>query len=289
MHLDRRRTEAILNEQKGPLRNVEEFAAGILRVIDTEMEKAIRVISVERGHDPREFTLVAFGGGGPLHACSLARALRMSRVLVPVMPGALSAVGILFSDTVRDFSRTVMLPGDAVESCGEIYEELERRGTAELAEEGLDGIARRSMDVRYRGQGYELNVPYDAESPTRGVEAFHQAHQQRYGFYDVERAVEIVNIRLRMISAGQRSVPPRRAPISGDGGAACYAERDVFFDGDFVRSRFYSRDALVAGDAVHGPAMITEYTSATALPPRCRAEVDDLGNLVIDVPEEVRA
>jgi N-methylhydantoinase A len=289
MHLDRRRTEAILNEQKGPLRNAVEFAAGILRVIDTEMEKAIRVISVERGHDPREFTLMAFGGGGPLHACSLARALRMSRVLVPVMPGALSAVGILFADTVRDFSRTVMLPGDAVESCGEFYEELERRGTAELAEEGLDGIARRSMDVRYRGQGYELNVPYDPESPTRGVEAFHQAHQQRYGFCDVERAVEIVNIRLRMISPGQRSMPARQAPISGDGSAACYAERDVFFDGDFVRSRFYSRDALVPGDAVHGPAMITEYTSATALPPRCRAEVDDLGNLVIDVAEEVRA
>jgi N-methylhydantoinase A len=288
MHLDRRRTEAILNEQKGPLRNAVEFAAGILRVIDTEMEKAIRVISVERGHDPREFTLMAFGGGGPLHACSLARALRMSRVLVPVMPGALSAVGILFADTVRDFSRTVMLPGDAVESCGEIYEELERRGTAELAEEGLDGIAHRSMDVRYRGQGYELNVPYDPDSPTRGVEAFHQAHQQRYGFCNVKRAVEIVNIRLRMISPGQRSMPARQAPISGDGSAACYAERDVFFDGDFVRSRFYSRDALVPGDAVHGPAMITEYTSATALPPRCRAEVDDLGNLVIDVAEEVR-
>jgi N-methylhydantoinase A len=88
-----------------------------------------------------------------------------------------------------------------------------------------------------------------------------------------------------MISAGQRSMPVQRSPIIGDGAAACYAERDVFFDGDFVRSRFYSRDALVPGDAVRGPAMITEYTSATALPPCCRAEVDDLGNLVIDVAE----
>jgi N-methylhydantoinase A len=289
MHLDRRRTEAILKQQKGPLRNAEEFATGILRVIDTEMERAIRVISVERGHDPREFTLVAFGGGGPLHACSIARALRMSRVLVPAMPGALSAVGILFADTVRDFSRTVMLPSDAMEHCDDIYEELERSGAREFAEEGLDGIVHRSMDVRYRGQGYELNVPYHPDSPTRGVEAFHPAHQQRYGFCDVERAVEIVNVRLRMISAGERSMPVRRSKMIGDSGEACYAERDVFFDGDFVRSRFYSRDALVPGDAVHGPAMITEYTSATALPPRCRAEVDELGNLVIEVAEEVLA
>jgi N-methylhydantoinase A len=289
MHLDRRRTEAVLDEQKGSLGTAQEFAAGIVRVVDTEMEKAIRVISVERGHDPREFTLVAFGGGGPLHACSLARALRISRVLVPAMPGALSAVGILFADTVRDFSRTVMLPGDALESFAEIYVELERSGTSDFAEEGLDGIAHRSMDVRYRGQGYELNVPYDPHSPTRSVEAFHRAHQQRYGFCDVERPVEIVNIRLRMIAAGEQYMPARRAPVVGGGAAACYAERDVFFDSGFVRSRFYSRDALVPGDAVQGPAMITEYTSATALPPGCRAAVDDLGNLVIDVAEEVRA
>jgi N-methylhydantoinase A len=289
MHLDRRRTEELLNKQKGSLGTPQEFAAGILRVIDTEMEKAIRVISVERGHDPCEFTLVAFGGGGPLHACSLARALRISRVLVPVMPGALSAVGILLADTVRDFSRTVMVPGDAVEGWGEVFVELERSATAEFAEEGLDGIAHRSMDVRYRGQGYELNVPYDPHSPTRGVEAFHRAHQQRYGFCDVDRPVEIVNIRLRMIAAGERYVPAQRTPVGGDGNAACYAEREVFFDDGFVQSRFYRRDALVPGDAVHGPAMITEYTSATALPPGCRAEVDGLGNLLIDVAEEARA
>lgn len=289
IHLDRERAMKMLHAQKGSLATAEEFAAGILRVIDTEMEKAIRVISVERGHDPREFTLVAFGGGGPLHACSLARALRISRVLVPAMPGALSAVGILLADMVRDFSRTVMLPGDTVERCGQIFVELERNGKAEFAEEGLDGIADRSMDVRYRGQGYDLNVPYDAHSPTRGLDAFHRAHQQRYGFCDVERPLEIVNLRLRMISAGERYRPAQRALVDGDGGAARYAERDVFFDPGFVRSCFYRRDALMSGDTVHGPAMITEYTSATALPPGCRAKVDGLGNLVIDIVEGARA
>jgi N-methylhydantoinase A len=289
VHLDRERAATMLDGQKGLLATVEEFAAGIVRVIDTEMEKAIRVISVGLGHDPREFTLVAFGGGGPLHACSLARALGISRVLVPALPGALSAVGILFADTVRDYSRTVMLPGEAVESSGKIYVELERRGSAEFAEEGLTGIGQRSMDVRYRGQGYELNVPYDGHSPTRGLETFHRAHQQRYGFCDVARQVEIVNLRLRMIATGERAMPRQSEPVTRDGSAACYAERGVFFDGGFVRSRFYRREALLPGDAVVGPAMITEYTSATALPPGCRAEVDDLGNLRIDVTKEIDA
>ena len=139
--------------------------------------------------------------------------------------------------------------------------------------------------VRYRGQGYELNVPYHPDSSMSSVEAFHRAHQQRYGFSDVERPVEIVNLRLQMIAAGERYVPARRTPLRGDGRAACYAERDVFFDGHFIQARFYKRDALVPGDAVLGPAMITEYTSATALPPGCRAEVDDTSNLVIDVAE----
>jgi N-methylhydantoinase A len=288
VQLDRKRTEEILHDRKGSLRTAEDLAAGILRVIETEMEKAIRVISVERGHDPREFTLVAFGGGGPLHACSLARALRIARVLVPAMPGALSAVGILLADTVRDTSRTVMLRGDGVESLGAIYAELEQRGIAEFAEEGLQGVAHRSIDVRYRGQGYELNVPYDAHSPMLGIEAFHRLHQQRYGFCDTQRLVEIVNVRLRMIAAGEPYIPIERKTVLGDGSAACYAEREIFFDGRFVRSRLYRREGLRPGDTFHGPAMITEYTSATVLPPGCSTEVDGFGNLVIAVAEEVR-
>src|ERR1700722_14514759 len=211
VRLDRQRTEQIMLEQKGSLTTAEEFAAGILRVVETRMEKAIRVISVERGHDPRQFTLVAFGGGGPLHACSLARALRIPRVLVPAMPGALSAVGILLADAVRDYSRTVMLPGDAMEGIGDSFTELEQ------------GVALRTVDVRYRRQGYELNVPYDTQAPASAVEAFHQQHQQRYGFCDVKRSVEIVNLRLRMIAAGDPYSPAHWESVPGDGNAACYA------------------------------------------------------------------
>src|ERR1700678_2760675 len=141
VQLDQPRTAHIMRENKGPLASAEDFASGILRVVETQMEKAIRVISVERGHDPRQFTLVAFGGGGPLHACSLGRALRMPKVLVPAMPGALSAVGILLADAVRDYSRTVMLSGDASESIGKSFAELEQRGIAEFTAERLQGVA----------------------------------------------------------------------------------------------------------------------------------------------------
>jgi N-methylhydantoinase A len=287
VRLDRQRTEQIMHEQKGSLATIEEFAAGILRVVETQMEKAIRVISVERGHDPRQFTLVAFGGGGPLHACSLARALRIPRVLIPAMPGALSAVGILLADTVRDYSRTVMLPGGAMESIGDSFTELEKRGVEEFAAEGLQGVALRTVDVRYRRQGYELNVPYDTQAPASAVEAFHRQHQQRYGFCDVKRSVEIVNLRLRMITAGEPYSPAQGEPVLGHGNEARYAVRDVYFDGKFVPSRLYRREQLKPGDRIQGPAMITEYTSATVLPPDCCAQVDGLGNLVITFNEEI--
>jgi N-methylhydantoinase A len=286
VQLDGKRTRRLMREQMGGLETVEEFAAGIVRVVETQMEKAIRVISVERGHDPRDFTLVAFGGGGPLHACSLARALRIPSVLVPALPGALSAVGILLADTVRDISRTVMLPGEAMGSVGEIFGELEKQGAAEFAAEGLKGVVERSLDLRYRGQGYELNVRYDPQAPERSIEAFHELHRQRYGFADEARPVEIVNLRVRMIAASELYEPERRTVVAGDGSVACYAERDVWFEGGFRQTRFYNRELLRPGDAFAGPAMITEYTAATLVPPECAARVDGLGNLVIDVRED---
>lgn len=289
VELDLARTEQRMNELKGALATIEEFAAGILRVVETQMEKAIRVISVERGHDPRQFTLVAFGGGGPLHACSLARALRIPTVLVPAMPGALSAVGILLADAVRDYSRTVMLPGDAIHQLSSNFAEMEQRGVAEFAAEGLHGTPQRTLDVRYRRQGYELNVPFDERFPSRALAAFHQLHRQRYGFCDAQKPVEIVNLRLRMVAAGEPYVPVQHEAVEGDGSAACYATRNIYFAGSYLPARLYRRDALVAGDAMDGPAMITEYTAATVLPPGSRARVDGFGNLVIDVGEEERA
>jgi N-methylhydantoinase A len=286
VELDRSRAERLLHEQKGPLATVEEFASGILRVVETRMESAIRVISIERGHDPREFALAAFGGGGPLHACALARALRIPTVLVPAMPGALSAVGILLADTVRDYSRTIMLPGEEIDALESIFAKMEDQGRAEAAAEGFEGVAHRTVDIRYLRQGYELNLPYESRSPADSIAAFHRLHQQLYGFSHPQKAVEIVNLRLRLTAAGEPWKPLRREIVPGDGHAALDAERPIVFDGEAFQSRIYRREALVPGDVLHGPAMITEYTSATLLPPDCRASVDGYGNLIISIPQE---
>lgn len=285
VRLDQERARRLMNEKKGPLKTAEDFAAGIVRVVETQMEKAIRVISVERGFDPREFTLVAFGGGGPLHACALARALRIPRVLVPALPGALSAVGILFADTVRDFSRTVMVAGEEIGNLECVFTELEEQAEREFAAEGLPGTAQRSLDLRYRRQGYELNVDFDVQAPAASLAVFHRLHRQRYGFAQEKMPVEIVNLRVRMVAPAERYAPERREMKAGDASAALAALRGIWFDGRFHESRVYRREAMVPGDAIAGPALITEYTSATALPPGCAATVDGFGNLAIAAGE----
>jgi N-methylhydantoinase A len=281
--LDLVRTRSRMDELKGSLASAEEFAAGILRVVETQMERAIRLISVERGHDPRRFTLVAFGGGGPLHACALARALRVPAVLIPAMPGALSAVGILLADAVRDYSRTVMLPGNALADLDERFAELEQRGRGELAD--ADAVVERSVDLRYSGQGYELNIPYAQDA----AENFHALHAQRYGFSDIARPLDIVNLRLRLRVPAEPYSPAVKPLQPGDGAAALREKRQVLFDSVSHATSIYSRDALVPGDSFSGPALITEYTSTTVLPPGCRLEVDGFGNLVIHIDQEVRA
>jgi N-methylhydantoinase A len=256
---------------------VEDFASGILQVIETSMAKAIRVISVERGYDPRDFTLVAFGGGGPVHACSLAHVLRVPRVLVPAMPGALSALGILLADTMREYSRTVMLPIDG--SFEGVFAELEGLGRDDFRAEGLTGQSFRSVDLRYRGQGYELNVPFEPEMAAQ----FHNLHQRRYGFANETRALEVVNVRVRMVSAAEAFEPVVQPLHQGDGSDALTGTRPVYFDGRFQETRVYDRELLRPGDTFAGPAIVSEYSSATVLPPGDVLRVDGLGNLVIEV------
>jgi N-methylhydantoinase A len=275
--LDMERTRHLMEKAKGPLGSVEEFAAGILRVIETEMAKAIRVISIERGFDPRDFTLVAFGGGGPVHACHLAHALRVPRVLVPALPGALSAVGILLADTMREYSRTVMLPVDA--EIEDVFTEMEALGVADFEREGIAGVSHRSCDLRYRGQGYELNVPFGPEM----AREFHELHRQRYGFASETRPLEIVNVRVRMVAPAPGFEQVREELREGDGSQAMTATRPVYFEGEAVETRVYERERLGPGDTFAGPAIVTEYSSATIVPPGDVLRVDELRNLVIEV------
>ncbi len=239
LKLDIARAHSVLEKHKGTLATVEQFAEGIIALANSHMIQALRRISVEQGHDPRDFTLVSFGGAGPLHACELAQALQIPRVLVPNFPGALSAYGILLSDITRDYSRTVMLkPEDPA-----ILEH-----------------APHWLDMRYKGQGYELRVPF-----TSGyVAAFHNLHKQRYGYSDPTREIEIVNVRWRDTEVTEKPALPRFPLRTGtpSGKAA-----RIYANGAWHSGYIYARETLQAGQTLNGPAVITEYSATTYLPP----------------------
>ena len=189
----------------------QQAALGILRVVNANMERAIRAISLERGYDPRSFTLVPFGGAGPVHGCELAQELGIPRVLIPARPGILSALGVAIADVVKDYSRTVMLRGADLdrERLEEEFHGMEGLARAELEQEGLPSdrmTARRFLDVRYVGQSFELNVDYPTSRGARTSEglaraisdSFYRAHLQRFGYADRAEPVEIVNLRLKL-------------------------------------------------------------------------------------------
>jgi N-methylhydantoinase A len=262
MHLDEARTREFMSHAMGKLADVETFAEGITRVVDANMVQALRKISVEQGHDPRDFILLSFGGAGPLHACALARALRIPKVLVPRMPGALSAYGILVSDIVRNVSRTVMLrPED--ERLAECFVTL--------------GEGEQSVDLRYAGQGYELNVPWVGDFVAR----FHDLHRQRYGYSDTQRPVEVVNARVRII-APTSPIEEQREPVRpGDGASAIIREKQIYCDGAWRAGKVYARDRLKPGDGFGGPAVVVEYSATTFLEPDAHVEIDEFHNMLI--------
>jgi N-methylhydantoinase A len=278
VRLDDERTRKYMEEARQSIGSVEKFAEGILLLSESTMEEALRVISVARGYDPRDFTLVAFGGAGPLHACSLARELQIPRVLVPQMPGALSAFGILLADATRDYSQTVMSRPEE-NLLNPKLAELADRGLRELRSEGLAGKVTRSADLRYVGQGYELNVPYDSEMVTN----FHRFHQSRYGYADQTRMVEVVNIRVRVTAKAERLHLPQAEARPGDGSHAILKTRRVRFDHQEFETCVYDRALLAAGDAFKGPAVIAEYSATTVVPPECEVRVDAFNNIVISV------
>jgi len=279
VRLDCDRARVYMERTRAGIASVEEFSGGIVLLAEAAMERAIRLISVERGYDPREFTLVAFGGAGPLHACALASALQMPRVLVPACPGALSALGILLADTVRDYSKTVMLKSDA--DLEPHFRELEGLAMAasQLREES--GSVVRSLDLRYAGQGYELNVPFVPEF----LQRFHQMHQKRYGYADDRKTVEIVNVRLRVAIPGEAVEFPTFSGGDGDAAQALIETRPMIFAGKNLSGRVYQRERLEPGDRLDGPAVVVEYSATTVLPPDWTALVDVYKNLVMEVKQ----
>jgi len=298
--LDLERTRRITHEwlkQQGSRLALEKFAAGVVRVVNATMEKAIRVVSIERGRDPRDFALVAFGGAGGLHACALAEALSIPHVIVPALPGALSALGILVSDVVKDYSRTVLwhvsnrLP---LTRLAQEFSALQEQAARDFHQEAWPGRVhyQRSVDIRYRGQGYELNLPF-----TKNLLAdFQQEHQRRYGYAHPAREVELVTLRLR---ATVKS-PPLKAKTAHVGnacvgtgtlarpgraklGSPSTPKAPVFFDGKKLRAAIYSRETLIPGKTYSGPAIVTEYSATTVIPTNKWFHLDRVGNLVIAI------
>jgi N-methylhydantoinase A len=266
------------------LRSVEQFAQGILAVVEATMEKAIRVISIERGRDTRDYTLVAFGGAGGLHACSLADTLGMPRVIIPKFPGALSALGILRADVVKDFSRTVLLPVESAASAARnlrrAFAQLDREGSRAMRNEGFSSRQlriERFLDMRYAGQAYELSVPAQGDF----VRAFHREHELRYGHANPAKAVEIVNVRSRLIGATPKLDWPHERPHRPECSKAIAIHREVVFRGRKQRTPIYLREKLRAGNSFRGPAIIAEYSGTTVLPPGWRCRMDGYENLVL--------
>ncbi len=261
----------------------EHAALGVIRVANANMEAALRVVSVERGQDPRLFSLVSFGGAGGLHVCDLAAALRVPRVVVPSSPGTLSALGVLLGDVVKDYSRTVMMKtsGLAMRTLERGFAELEREAVRDLKREGF-GKGRlklmRSVAMRYAGQSFEIDVPWSNRFDAK----FHDAHRERYGYADSSRAIEIVSLRLRAAGVTQKPRIKRQRQGKQNRAAASHTER-VYLSERAAPVSVYSRDELNAGTRLEGPAIITEYSSTTLIPRRFKVEVDPWLNLVIEV------
>jgi N-methylhydantoinase A len=288
--LDLERTRTLTKtwlKKNSPSLSLEKFAEGVIRVVNATMEKAIRVVSIERGRDPRHFALVAFGGAGGLHACALAEALSIPRVIIPALPGALSALGILASDVVKDYSRTILwrVAGEMPRAkLDREFATLEKTARNDFAAEDWPGKPnlRRTVDVRYQGQGYELNLPFTKSL----LRDFEEEHRRRYGYTHLNRAIELVTLRLRATlksntarAGADAFVRPGRAKL----GEISTPEVPVIFASKKLSTKLYARTDLRPGKKYSGPAIITEYSATTVVPPRKHFCVDKAENLIISM------
>lgn len=264
----------------------EDAAAGIVEVANAQMGRALRRVSIERGHDPRRFCLVAFGGSGPLHACELALQTGIPHVLIPRYPGILSALGMLMADLRKEYSRTVMRPLEGVlPALAPVWEELETRAREEMLAEGAVPESTDLslwLDMRYRGQSYELSIPFSRAEPDEGAlhRAFDEAHRHRYGAASPEARCEVVNVRLRAVGRTVQPELPFRAPDPGRPAPVPAAMGEVYLSGQRRPCPIFERESLHPGHAIAGPAVITQEDATTWLPPAWTAKVDGWYNLV---------
>lgn len=291
--VDRNRVRKVFEERVAdPLgMTVSQVAQGIIEVANANMERALRVVSVERGHDPREFALIAFGGAGPLHACSLAANLDIPEVLVPRLAGVLSAVGLLVSDVVYDFSISRVRPWRDVKPAdlAEQFGTFRDRGEKRLTDEGIptsDRRFERALDVRYAGQSFDLSIPVPS-TPSKAVledvaDRFHERHEQRYGHASPGEPIELVTVRLRARGLIEEpNLVPTDAGTTIDD--AIVEERSVGFEGSQYETTVYDGTTLPIEAELSGPAIIEGAENTLVVQPDQQATIDGDGNAVVDV------
>ncbi len=272
---------------------VTEAAEGIIRVVNSSMVRGIRFVSVERGHDPREFGLVCFGGNGPVHAAELAGELRIPRVIIPFAPGINCAYGLLMADFRYDYARTYLRKLSEVDIKGinALFTNLERDARSRMKKDGIPDekiIESRTMDLRYIGQGYELEVPLAPETITKKLLSasemlFHKQHKKNYGFCNSDEPLEIVNIRISCLGLLSRPKLLKSAIDEENPLSALKGKRNVFYKGKFHRTAVYNRDGLTPGMVIPGPAVIEQKDSTTVLFPGNICHVDAYRNIIIDM------
>ncbi|ATW24967.1 hydantoinase/oxoprolinase family protein [Candidatus Formimonas warabiya] len=267
-----------------------EAAAGIIKVVNANMVRGIRVVSVEKGYDPREFSLVAFGGAGPVHGVEMAEELGMPEVIVPKNPGINSALGMLVADVRHDYVRTHVKSMAEITGAEltDLFGEMEKQGSEQLAQEGFspsDMVFLRSADVRYRGQAYEISIPVWGGTLTldeiqRSKEHFHLEHEKAYGYRREKETVEMVNLRLVALGKLPRMelVKEQESNQAIPEPVAC---REVYFSHGFLPTAVYNRKKFRYGVMLRGPAIVEQLDSTTVIFPDQDATVDAFGNMII--------
>jgi N-methylhydantoinase A/oxoprolinase/acetone carboxylase beta subunit len=272
--------------------SLEEAAWGIHAIVNTNMELATRVVSIERGRDPRDLTLVAFGGSGPVHGCRLAQALGIPRVILPAAAGVTAAIGLLCAEVRFDVARTYQRRLDDVDPghLRAIYDEMAEQALAVVRDAAAPGDLRvvRSVDARYVGQGYELNVPlspgpFDAAARARLRASFDEIYAARYGYASPGEPVEAVTWKLSAVGGAPPAAVVKRPPRSGEGARKEGRRAYVPEVSGYLECPVFDRQALPAGLVLRGPAIVEERESTTVLPPGVEAVVDDYGSLLVEV------
>jgi N-methylhydantoinase A len=286
--------KAVLEELCGKIRlELTEAAAGIVKIANSAMAKILRIISLERGHDPRDFVLMSFGGAGPMHACALAEELRIGEIIIPYNPGLFSAYGLLSADFRKNFIKAIMKKATEVDSnkVEDVLKNLELQGAKSLEKQQVLGPKMRflrQMDMRYCGQSYELTIPaskpFTEEVLHRTVESFHEKHRAIHGYAVKEEPVELVNA--KVVAVGFVDKPRfKKQVLQGEepSSDALTTRRDVFFEQDnsFVETLVFSRQKLRAGNVIEGPAIVEHYDSTTVVYPGWTASVDEIGNVIL--------